>query len=231
MQVISRSAGRSVVAAAAYRAGERLHDRRLGNTHDYHAKKGVMHSEIMLPADADQRLGDRSHLWNQVEAVEMRKDAQLAREVTLALPHDLTPDQRLKLAQGFVRDNFVSHGMVADLNIHAPQDGRGEDERNHHAHVMLTLRTGTPDGLSATKNRYWNDKALLEHWREQWAKHQNNALERAGHDARVDHRSLARQLDDATARHDKAAMASLDRLPEQYMGPPERGLQLRYSNL
>ena len=111
-------------------------------------------------------------MWNAVEAIEKRKDAQLAREVQLALPHELPPRDRLELVRGFVQEEFVSKGMIADIALHAP--GKEGDTRNHHAHIMLTMREVTEEGFGK-KNRDWNNKGLLEHWRERWAEHQNKA--------------------------------------------------------
>ncbi len=152
MQIIGRSAGRSAVSCAAYRAGERLLDNRSDKVHDYSNKLGVVHSEILAPSHAAAFLSDREQLWNHVETCERRKDAQLARDVTLALPHELPPDQRLALARNFVQEAFVSCGMIADLNIHAQQAHRGDDPRNHHAHVMLTLRHRHRPRLIAQQN-------------------------------------------------------------------------------
>lgn len=201
-QVIKRSAGRSAVAAAAYRAGDKITDERTGLDHDYQSKSGVVHSEILKPHDAPEWMGNRANLWNAVEKVERRKDAQLAREILLNLPHELDEDQRRDLTREFVQEQFVSRGMVADLNIHAPN--RAGDDRNHHAHVMLTMRTLTADSFGK-KDRDWNQTDLLETWRERWATHQNRFLERAGLEVQVDHRSLADQ--------------GIDREPEPKLGP------------
>ena len=113
VQVISRAAGRSSVSAAAYRAGERLHDERLDRDHDFRARSGVEHSEILLPEGAPEQWRDRERLWNDVEAFEKRKDAQLAREVEFALPRELTKKDNIKLARAFVKAEFVEKGMIA----------------------------------------------------------------------------------------------------------------------
>lgn len=215
-QVIGRSKGRSAIAAAAYRAGARLKDEATGEEHDYRRRRGVVHTEIMVPDGAAAWLADREKLWNHVHQIERRKDAQLAREINLALPHELSDEERRTLLQAFVREKFVARGMVADLAIHAPVDG---DQRNHHAHILLTLRQATRDGLRRTKTREWNSDALLNEWREGWATHQNRFLERGGHVDRVDHRSLARQRQDAQDRGDRTAAAALDRQPEVHIGP------------
>lgn len=206
--VLSRSQGRSAVAAAAYRAGERLRNARDGMEHDYSERAGVVSTGVMLPAGAPARLADRETLWNTVEAAEKRKDAQLAREVQLALPHELDDGAREELVRGFVQSRFVDRGMVADVAIHAPGDerrpGKG-DTRNHHAHVLLTTRSVDGQGFGP-KARQWNAKELLESWRSEWAMHVNRALERHEIEARVDHRSL----EDRRADHLERSRAALE---------------------
>ena len=192
--MISRSQGRSATAAAAYRVAERIEDRRTGLTFDYAARGGVDHTEILAPDHAPDWVRDRSELWNRVEEAETRKNSQVAREVRVALPAELTHAQRLELVREFVRSQFVDRGMVADIALHAP--GRIGDERNHHAHILLTTREVDADGFT-TKNRDWNKVEVLEGWREAWARDSNAALERAGLEDRVDHRTLVAQRDEA----------------------------------
>src|SRR5690606_12327615 len=136
VQVIGRASGRSAVAAAAYRAGERLHDERLARDHDFRAKSGVEHSEIMLPEGEPARFSDRETLWNEVEATEKRKDAQLAREVEFSIPREMDKVQGIELARDFVQAEFVERGMIADLNVH--WDIGADGQPKPHAHVMLT---------------------------------------------------------------------------------------------
>lgn len=185
VQVLSRSAGRSAVAAAAYRAGERLHDERYGRTHDY-TKKDVSERGIAAPEHAPAWVKNREQLWNAVEQAEKRKDAQLCREVNVALPRELNPKQQRDLLSRFITDEFVKRGMIADVAIHR------DNPENPHAHIMLTMREITPDGFG-NKVREWNDRELLENWREQWARYANRALERAQVRERIDHRSFAEQ--------------------------------------
>jgi len=189
-KIISRGTGRSAVAAAAYRAAERLHDERLGRAHDFTNKTGVVHSEVMLPDGAPERLGDRATLWNAVEAAEKRKDAQLAREVEFAIPREMAKDQGIALARDFVSQEFVARGMIADVNVH--WDIGPDGEAKPHAHVMLTLREVDGDGFGA-KVRDWNSTALLQHWRSAWAYHVNARCAALGIDARIDHRSYEAQ--------------------------------------
>ncbi|PZO61882.1 MAG: hypothetical protein DI498_15460, partial [Paracoccus denitrificans] len=192
--MISRSAGRSATGAAAYRAGERIHDARTGLDFDYRARSGVTHVEILAPAHAPDWVHDRAALWNRVEAAETRKNSQLAREIRVALPAELGHEARVELVRDFCQRSFVDRGMVADIALHAP--GLSGDERNHHAHILLTTREIDADGFT-TKNRDWNAVAVLEDWREAWAQDSNLALEQAGHALRVDHRTLEAQREEA----------------------------------
>ena len=209
-KVVTRSAGRSAVAAAAYRAGDRLQDERYQKLHDYTRKGGILHKEILAPQDVPEWATERGSLWNAVEAKERRKDAQLAREMVLALPRELAPDQQRELVKGFVNDNFVERGMVADVSLHLSHASDGGDQP--HAHVLLTTREIGPDGFGK-KNRDWNDRGLLKDWRKAWADQVNRTLEESGFDERVDHRSLKDQ--------------GIDREPEPKLGPDVAALERR----
>ena len=246
--MISRSQGRSATAAAAYRVAERIEDRRTGLTFDYAARGGVDHTEILAPDHAPDWVRDRSELWNRVEESETRKNSQVAREVRVALPDELTHAQRVALVRDYAQAQFVDRGMVADIALHAP--GREGDERNHHAHILLTTREldaegSVPGGGFTTKNRDWNKVEVLEGWREAWARDSNAALERAGIEDRVDHRTLVAQRDEAlelasAARergdegaelHETVRAMSLDRppLPQLSLGAwqlKERGIEV-----
>jgi Ti-type conjugative transfer relaxase TraA len=213
VQVIGRAQGRSAVAAAAYRAAERLHDDRLDRDHDFTNKAGVVHSEILLPEGAPERFLDRATLWNEVEATEKRKDAQLAREVEFAIPREMSKPDGIALAQDFVRAEFVDRGMIADLNVH--WDIGADKLAKPHAHVMLTMREVGEDGFGA-KQRDWNRTEFVEQWRERWADHVNTRLAELDIDARIDHRSLEAQ--------------GIDLEPQDKIGPAaqrmgERGLE------
>src|SRR5271157_1193864 len=181
-KIIARSSGRSAVAAAAYRSRSSIKDKSQGLTFDYTRKKDLAHSEILLPENAPSRFLDRPTLWNEVEKVERRHDAQLAREIELALPAELTLNQNIELVREFVKPNFVEHGMIADINIHTKKD-------NPHAHILLTTREVNENGFGK-KVRAWNASSKLLHWREDWAKVQNQKLLLCGHDIQVDHRSF-----------------------------------------
>lgn len=186
---VKRSAGKSAVAAAAYRSGDKLHDDRTNMTHDYSRKKGVAHSEIMSPAQGDNWTTDRAQLWNKVEAAERRKDSQLAREITVAIPKELNRGEQIDLVREFVQTNYVDKGMIADINLH------DLTSHNPHAHIMVTMRDlkVTPEGIEfGNKNREWNDwgnNNLLIEQRESWAKTCNKFLEKAGIEQTIDHRS------------------------------------------
>jgi Ti-type conjugative transfer relaxase TraA len=194
VKVIGRKSGSSAVASAAYRSASRLRDERLDRSHDFSAKRSVVHSEVMLPEDAPRAWSDRERLWNDVEAFEIRKDAQLAREVEVAIPREMSEAQGIELARDFVRSEFVDRGMIADLNVHwdMAEDGMPKP----HAHVMLTMRqvnvNGNGNGFGQ-KVRDWNRTQMVERWRERWAELANERLAELDIDARIDHRSLEAQ--------------------------------------
>lgn len=201
-KVISRANGSSAVGSAAYRSAQKLHDQRLDRNHDFTNKSGVVHSEVLLPEGAPERLGDRSTLWNEVEATELRKDAQLSREVEFAIPRELNQQQGIELARDFVQSEFVDRGMIADLNLH--WDIGADGLAKPHAHVMLTMREVGEDGFGK-KVREWNETQQLEKWRERWAEHVNERLAELDIDATIDHRSFQEQ--------------GLDLAPQNKIGP------------
>jgi len=186
MQVIGRSSGRSATAAAAYRSGEQVKDERTGQTFDYTGKSDIYKNEILKPETAPERLGHRETLWNEVEQGEKRKDSQLSREVMVALPAELSYDQREALTREYVQAQFVSQGMIADIGYH------DFDSHNPHAHIMLTMRSVDEKGFGK-KQRDWNKREAIERHRQAWAKYTNRALERAGLEVQIDHRSLKEQ--------------------------------------
>ncbi len=190
VKVIGRKSGSSAVASAAYRSASRLRDDRLERSHDFSSKRGVVHSEVLLPEDAPEQWRDRERLWNDVEAFEVRKDAQLAREVEFALPREMTQAQGIELARDFVQAEFVDQGMIADLNVHwdMAEDGTPKP----HAHVMLTMRS-VDENAFGPKVRNWNRTEMVERWRERWAELANERLAELDIDARIDHRSLEAQ--------------------------------------
>lgn len=213
---LSRSTGRSAVAAAAYRAGEVLVDERTGLVHDYSRRSGVARTDIVLP---DGGSVERNALWNAAERAENRKDARTAREWVLALPDELDAEQRAELARDFAGQLASRYGVAVDVAIHLPD--RDGDQRNHHAHVLTTTRQASRgvDGallmgekatieLSDKKRRELGLSAAADEvtvLRKLWEDTANGALARAGHDARIDSRSLVKQ--------------GIDRLPTTHLGP------------
>ncbi|EFF9567742.1 MobA/MobL family protein [Salmonella enterica] len=186
MKIISRSSGYSAVASAAYRSGSLMLDERTGLTHDYTRKSGVAEAVILTPATAPAWCTNRAELWNAVEKAERRKNSQLAREIELAIPRELQQDAARETVLAFVRENFVSQGMIADVAFHHM------DKTNPHAHIMLTTRAVGPAGFGG-KVRDWNDRTHAETWRASWADHANRALANAGYQEEIDHRSYERQ--------------------------------------
>lgn len=181
--------GRSVVAGAAYRAGTKLKDELRDKTFDYARRvKGVISSAILAPEGAPAWALNPGQLWNKVEASEKRVDAQLAREFVLAVPRELSADAQFQTAVHWAKSELVKSGMVAEISLHHPKDGK-----NPHVHILCTMRKLDGDAFSPKKPREWNDKGLLIKQRESWAAAVNAALEKAGLDARVDHRSLKDQ--------------------------------------
>lgn len=212
VQTIQRAAGRSAVAAAAYRAGQSLTDERLAMEFDFAGKAGVEHADIMAPADAPADLRVRETLWNAAEKSERRKDAVPAREILLALPHELDFEQRRALVRAFVAKHVVAHGMIADVAMHQP--GKEGDQRNFHAHVLVTTRRVGPEGFGTKEPAWWSPQQVRD-WRAGWAEIQNEHLRRhLGPDApQVSHRSLAEQ--------------GIDRTPTQHLGPSATAMERR----
>jgi Ti-type conjugative transfer relaxase TraA len=219
-KIVSRAKGQSVAAAAAYRSAENLHDQRLGQTFDYTRKGGVEHTEILAPENGPSWVFDREALWNAVELVERRKDAQLAREMEIGLPVELTKDEQVALLRDYAQRAFVSKGMVVDLALHR------DNSENPHAHFLLTTRELTGEGLGA-KRRDWNDRAQLLSWREQWAEVANEHLLRAGHEIRIDHRSLEAQGIDLVPGRKLGLSAERQQLPNLPANLAERVAEQR----
>jgi ATP-dependent exoDNAse (exonuclease V) alpha subunit len=222
---VSRSGGRSATAAAAYRAAERLRDESTGQTFDYTRKRGIEHREIVLPSDAVKRdiqwPRERQALWNAAEAAEKRKDARVAREYEVALPHELSKTERVALVRAFAQELADRYGAVVDVALHAPH--RDGDQRNHHAHVLTTTRVLTPTGLAAKTTIELKDadrakqglppaKVELTAIRARWAELTNEHLAAKGSAARVDHRSLEAQgVERAPTTHVGPAVTALER--------------------
>jgi ATP-dependent exoDNAse (exonuclease V) alpha subunit len=204
MKTFGRGNGSSAISAIAYRAGERIRDERTGKTFDHAGRQDVMHKEIVLPAklaDADMSWAlERTTLWNAVEAAESRKNARVAREFLVALPAELSAEQRVDLVRDFSRELVDRHGFAVDFAIHAPRT----DQRNFHAHLLATTRAINTTGFGAKTDLELSDADRrsrgLEPFftevtltRERWATLTNEALSAANVEARVDHRSLEAQ--------------------------------------
>ena len=199
---ISRSDGRSAVACAAYRACEKLEDYTFGKTQDYTRKKGLEYKSIYAPEHTNEKLLDRQTLWNAVEKKEfnangsMKENARLAKEYICALPHELTDQERIKIVDDFCRDFVKKHNVIVDACIHAPHDRDEEtDNKNYHVHIMFTTRLVNEKGELGKKQRTFNDDGpkILKDSRATFANVVNTALENAGLDERVDHRSYEDQ--------------------------------------
>lgn len=213
-KIISRSSGRSAVGASAYRSGEKIYNEYDGIDHDFSRKQGVVYSEVMLPQQAKEEFKNRATLWNEVEKIEKAKNSQLAREVEVALPKELSRAEQIQLVKSYVQDNYVKNGMCADINIHDKEDG------NPHAHIMLTVRPIESNGEWGAKSKKeylldengqkiklksgqykskkiettnWNRKEFLQSYREDWANKINQKLKEVGINQRVDHRSYEEQ--------------------------------------
>jgi ATP-dependent exoDNAse (exonuclease V) alpha subunit len=204
MKTFGRGNGSSATSAIAYRAGERIRDERTGKIHDHSARAGVLHTEIVLPerlADSDMSWArDRAGLWNAVEAAETRSNSRVAREFLVALPAELTPEQRLGLVRGFSQELADRHRFVVDFAIHAPRS----DPRNFHAHLLTSTREIHSTGFGAKTALEISDGQRMERGlgpfvqelvatRERWATLANQALGAAHSAARIDHRTLAAQ--------------------------------------
>jgi len=214
IKIISRGKGRSAVAAAAYRAAEIIQSEYNGTIHDYTRKGGVVHTEILLPEYVPEEYSNRAVLWNAVEMAERNSNAQLAREIEISLPMELTREQNISLTREYVQRNFVDRGMCADVCIHDKKDG------NPHAHIMLTMRPFNEDGTWAAKSKKeyilddngdrimlksgafktrkictvdWNGRDRAEEWRAAWADTVNKYFEHNNIAERIDHRSYERQ--------------------------------------
>lgn len=213
-KTVSRAEGRSSTAAAAYRSGECLIDERTGIKFDYTRKSGVIDGAVILPGGGTM---PRSDLWNAVEAAHKRKDAMVAREFELAIPHELDDDQRRALVADYAASLSNEYSVAVDWNIHAPTS----EKPNHHAHVMLSACYCAPDGSMGKKAVeldpiHCKRAGILnpmEVQRAVWQDLCNAALERAGHDARIDHRTLQAQ--------------GIDRAPGVHLGPAASAIEAR----
>lgn len=214
VKAVSRSAGRSATAAAAYRAGCEITDERTGQVHDYRRKGGIESADLVLPDGAPAWAAERAKLWNAAELAEKRKDACVAREYEVALPAEIPAAERRRLAVDFARDMARREGCAVDVSIHAPH--REGDHRNHHAHILRTTRKVEVQGLGAkldSEKAGRNRVADLEAVRARWAAMTNERLRDHGIEARVDPRSLQAQ--------------GIDREATRHLGPAATGYERR----
>jgi len=212
LKVFSRSNGHSAVAAAAYRSGCQLYDERIQKTHRYDRRAGVKETFILAPGNAPKTFSDRAALWNAVEASETRKNSCVARELILALPHELCDAARADLTKDMASWLVERYRVAVDSAIHVPTGD--DDARNHHAHLLFTTREVTPDGLGA-KTRILDDRVTgkeeTDLIRKVWETLANDALSRAGHsDIKIDRRTLEEQ--------------GIDRIPQTHIGPQAHAL-------
>lgn len=215
---ISRRDGRSATAAAAYRAGCVIEDARTGERHDYSRRSGVAHTAIVLPARCAMRM-ERAALWNAAEAAEARKDAKVAREVRVALPHELDRASAIALTERYAAELAELYGVAVDLAVHEPDPRHavevlpgvtiGGDARNVHAHLLMTTRELDADGRLGAKLRELDSPKTspvhVRYMRERWADLANEALATARQAARIDHRALRDR--------------GIDRAPQIHFGP------------
>ena len=214
IKIISRGKGKSAVAAASYRSGEKIKNEYDGIVHDFTRKGGIAHTEILLPQNAPQEFSDRGTLWNSVEKIEKSKNSQLAREIEIALSKELNREKQIELVREYVKENFVKVGMCADIALHDKNDG------NPHAHILLTMRPLNEDKTWGAKSKKeyildengekvklkngnyktrkintvdWNEQDKAEEWRKTWADITNKYLEENSIQEKVDHRSYQRQ--------------------------------------
>ena len=214
IKIISRGKGKSAVAASAYRSGEKIKNEYDGIVHDFTRKRGIAHTEILLPQNAPQEFANHSVLWNSVEKIEKSKNSQLAREIEIALPQELDREKQIELVREYVKENFVKVGMCADIALHDKNDG------NPHAHILLTMRPFNEDKRWGAKSKKeyildengekvklkngnyktrkintvdWNEQDKAEEWRKAWADITNKYLEENSIKEKVDHRSYQRQ--------------------------------------
>lgn len=211
VQTLTRSMGRSVIAAAAYRSGTLLSDERLGYQFDFTGKRsGIAHTAILAPENAPADYFDRERLWNAAERADRRKDSAPAREILVALPHELSADQRRELVETFARESLVKRGMIADVAVHLP--GKEGDARNHHAHILATTREVGPEGFGK-KNPDWHERQFVIDVRREWADVLNRYLELCAPEVRkVSEKSLAEQGFERTpTQHKGSEVTAMER--------------------
>lgn len=231
MHPIARSKGQSVVHTAAYNARMQLvDDRNERITNDYSRKGDLLFSGIFAPKEAPAWAQDRNKLWNEVEAADHKKNARPARNIIVALPSELTDEQRKHLVTDFARETFSRRGIVADVNIHAAHDHG--DVRNIHAHILISTRQLEAEGFADHKVYDLDRTQTLEIWREKFANMSARALERAGYEKEAErwrhgYEPLDQQLEAALTRGDAEFAAKVDRSPSRHKGPRRAAMERR----
>ena len=219
LSTLTRSKGGQAVAAAAYRAGARLHDERTGTTHDYCRRRGVIDASLLAPAEAGPWARDLETVWNRVEAAENRRNSCIGRELLVALPAELAEPEAVAMARAIGQDLVARYGVVVLVAVHRPDPGG--DTRNIHAHLMFSTRVAEADGFGA-KTRVLDDRATgsveATAMRERVAARINAALARAGVTQQVDPRPWATQAHEAATRGDLEGVVHLSRVPQRHQG-------------
>ncbi len=235
---IKRSAGQSAIAAAAYRAGEKLYSDLYGEYSDYTRKRGIVETGILLPPFAPKEYENREKLWNAVEKAERHPKAQLVYSFDFSLQNEFSMKENLEIAYEFIQKQFVDRGMIADYAVHLP--GKGDAVPNPHVHVLCPIRPLNPDGTWGAKQKRvyrlddagnrmpdaagrprfdavpttdWGSAETLERWREAWAEINNEHFAAHGLNARLDHRSYEKQ--------------GVDLIPTVHEGPKVREMERR----
>ena len=185
VKAISKGKGLSAVGAAAYRSGQRLWNHE-GQLFDYANKSDVLETKIFAPETAPAWIFDRETLWQRVEQNETRANARLARELIISLPHELKHEDHRQMITRFVSNNLLSLGMVADVAWHHPH--KGEEDRNVHAHILITNRPLNGEGFAAKRDPFWDRKWVITRWRKNWAEALNSKLRERGLET-VSHRA------------------------------------------
>jgi ATP-dependent exoDNAse (exonuclease V) alpha subunit len=222
MVIHNRAAGHSAVAGAAYRTGEKLVDERTGEMHDYTKKRGIEYKEIIAPNSVEKP--DREIFWNKVEAKNKRSDAQVARDIKIAIPSELNKEEKIAVIKEFSQHIADKYSIAVDVAIHAPH--RRGDSRNYHAHLLFSTNTlelvKNGEIILGNKVREFDNIAVkksngklqhaLEYSREKWSEICNQHLELSKKNVRIDHRTYKKQgIDKIPTIHVGAAATALER--------------------
>lgn len=189
INIISRGKGRSVIKAASYISGEKLHDDYAEQTY-YNKRRDVFQWKLFLPSNAPSCFHNLQYFCNAIEQAERRYDARTAREFKGSLPNELTFHEHAQIVEEYVEKNFVSYGLCALAAIHEGRNETDPSRDNPHVHIIVSTRTIDRNGFNRKKERCLDRKANINIWRKSWADVQNRAYERNGLDIHVSHESL-----------------------------------------